>query len=1192
MPISIQPRPWLLSGLCLVGLWQSLPTTSAQVLASSRALTRTAQQRTPVSSSPMLLREALLLLMQERKVEILFDERLLGTRRTAAVRQPGATVGAILTNLLAGSGLTFNRLRTNTYLIVEEAPQKPGNPSDAGSPPLPPQEGNAGIPPAEGTRPGTDSPTERQPALDRTLTGRVVSETNEGLPGVSVVLKGTPRGTTTNAEGRFSLNIPDGPGATLVFSYVGYVTQEITVGSQSVIDVKLATDAQALSEVVVVGYGTVRRSDLTGSVTSVKAEDLARSTVTSLDQGLAGRAAGVQVTQQSGQPGGATSVRIRGISSINSANEPLYVIDGFPYYNDNSGTTSNVISGAPAQNMLSTLNPGDIESVEILKDASATAIYGARGANGVILITTKRGRAGKARIEVDAYTGVQEVIKIIPLLNARQYAEFRNENFINLLGLNGRGLPTYTDAEVAALGEGTNWQREIFRVAPMQSLQVSASGGNDNLRYSVSGSYLDQQGIVIGTDLRRYTGRVNLDAQLSKRLKLGNNFTISYIASNVGRTGGGTNGVNGVQVPTAGNIIQDALFFNPVIPVYDANGNFTLDNASGTIAYANGPGNKGNTPNANPVAVAALATQQNFTTRLLDNIFAEYTLLPSLTFRSSFGIDYLYNRQNSFIPSTLSIGIPGGNGAVGTANTLSWLTENTLNFSQTRGTHSFQALAGFSTQRYQTEYLAVSGRDFPTDVINVYNIGSAAIQNPPSTGFVGWSLLSYLGRVNYAFRDRYLFTASIRADGSSKFGANNKFGYFPSAAFAWKLHEEAFVKNLNAFSELKLRLSAGRTGNQEIPAYQSLSTLGVVRFPNTNTAQAIGLAPTRLGNPDIRWESTSQYDAGVDVGLFNNRLQLTVDAYYRKTNDLLLFVQLPFSSGFENALQNIGAVQNKGLELSLQTVNLNKTLTWRTNFNLALNRNKVLDFGNETERYIGADYNLTKGQALGVIRVGEPLGNFVGFINDGIFKTQEEVDRGPKSGFDYVGSRRFVDLNNDGRVNDDDRAIIGNALPKFTGGLQNSFSYKNINLDFFFQFVYGNEVYNMTQLELEFLNGRQNQSITALDRFQAGVNEDTDVARTGGYVNVRQTHSRWVEDGSFVRLKNVTLSYDLPLTRWNVRGLTARLYANGQNLWLLSKYRGYDPEVNINPQSNTLLGFDYTSYPSAKLYTFGLKVGF
>jgi TonB-dependent starch-binding outer membrane protein SusC len=474
----------------------------------------------------------------------------------------------------------------------------------------------------------------------------------------------------------------------------------------------------------------------------------------------------------------------------------------------------------------------------------------------------------------------------------------------------------------------------------------------------------------------------------------------------------------------------------------------------------------------------------------------------------------------------------------------------------------------------------------------VYDIGSASIQNPPVTGYLGWSLLSYLGRVNYGFRDKYLFTASIRADGSSKFGTNNKFGYFPSAAFAWKLHEEPFVRNLNIFSELKLRLSTGRTGNQEIPAYQSLSTLGVVRFPNTNTAQAIGLAPTRLGNPDIRWESTSQYDAGIDIGLFNNRLMLTLDAYYRKTNDLLLFVQLPFSSGFESALQNIGSVQNKGVELSLQTVNLNKAFTWNTNFNIAINRNKVLDFGNETERYIGADYNLTKGQALGLIKVGEPLGNFVGFINDGIFKNQEEVDQGPKSGFDYVGSRRFVDLNNDGIINDADRAIIGNALPKFTGGIQNSFSYKNFNLDIFFQFVYGNDVYNMTQLELEFLNGRQNQSVTVLDRFQAGINENTDVARTGGYVNVRQTHSRWVEDGSFLRLKNVTFSYDLPLRTWNINGLTARLYFNGQNLWLLSNYRGYDPEVNINPQSNTLLGFDYASYPSAKIYTFGLKLGF
>ena len=1030
---------------------------------------------------------------------------------------------------------------------------------------------------------------------DIIIKGTVTDDKGEKLPGVSITVKGTRTGSTTNTSGEFSISVPDSK-AILVFSFVGYEPQEVLVGYQNNIKITLMTDTKALDEVVVVGYGTVKKSDLTGSVSSVKAEEMTRSTVTSLDQGLSGRASGVQITNQSGQPGGATSVRIRGISSINSANEPLYVIDGFPYYNDNNGTQSGTINGAPAQNMLSTLNTGDIESIEILKDASATAIYGARGANGVILITTKRGKVGKAKIEFDTYTGIQQVRKMIPLLNAKQYAEFRNDAYVDARGLNGKGLPTYTPEDIAAMGEGTNWQKEIFRTAPIRSYQLSASGGNENIRYAVSGSYLDQQGIVIGSDLKRFTGRANLDAKLSSRLNIGNNFTISYITSNLARTGGGIDGTIGNQGPNSSNIIEDALFFNPVVPVYDATGTFVSDNDTGSRTYASGAGNRTNTPNQNPVATAMLSTQTSVTTRLLDNVFAEYAILPDLKFRTSFGIDYVANRQNSFLPSTLINGKPGGIAGIGTANTFNWLTENTLTYTKQLGVHYLQTLIGYSAQKNQTEYLSMGGRNFPTDVINVYNMTTAGVINPPSSSYLGWSLQSYLFRVNYGFRDKYLLTVSMRADGSSKFGSSNKYGYFPSAAWGWKIHDEPFMKKLNFFDEFKLRLSAGTTGNQEIPAYQSLSGLGVLSYPVNNTTPSIGLSPNRLGNPDIKWESTSQIDAGLDIAIFRNRLSLTIDAYYKKTNDLLLFVQLPYSSGFDKALQNIGSVENKGLELALQSVNIDKGgFRWKSNFNIAFNRNKVLNFGSETERYIGSDYNLFKGQATSVIRVGEPLGNFVGYINDGIIKNQEELNKAPKSGLDYIGSRRFVDLNGDGKINDADRTVIGNALPKFTGGFQNTFSYKNLSFDLFFQFVYGNQVYNMTQLELEFLNGRQNQSTSVLDRFKPGVNENTDVARAGNpeYTYFRQSHSRWIEDGSFIRLKNVTLAYDLPLSKWNVNWLsTARVYFNGQNLWLLSNYRGYDPEVNVNPQSNTLLGFDYASYPSAQTYTFGMKIGF
>lgn len=1028
------------------------------------------------------------------------------------------------------------------------------------------------------------------------ITGQVTSnEDGAALPGVNIVIKGTSTGTVTDVEGNYTIEVPDENGI-LIFSFIGYISEEVPVGGRSVIDVVLAEDVQSLEAVVVVGYGTVDKSDLTGSVSSVESEDLLRSTVSSLDQGLSGRAPGVQVTQQSGQPGGATSIRIRGVNSINSANEPLYVIDGFPYYNDNSASQAGVFGGAPALNVLATLNPGDIESIEILKDASATAIYGARGANGVILITTKRGKAGNNKIDFQSYYGMQEVRKLIPVLNARQYAEFRNDAFVNGQGLNGPGLPTYSEEEVASFGEGTNWQEEIFRTAPIQNYQLSFSGGNENVQYAISGNYFDQDGIVIHSGLKRYSLRANVDANVNNRLKIGNNFTTSRIRSDLARTGGGISGTVGVQSPDAGNVIQDALFYNPVIPVRYENGEFTSDNSTDT--QGSGGGNQANTPNTNPVAFATLATQESFTTRILDNLFAEYALLDNLKLRVNLGADVIINKQNSYLPSTIRQGriAPNGSADIGTFQSYSWLNENTLTYNKAiNKNHSINALLGFTAQKYQDERVRTSARDFSTDINGVHNLGAANIIDPPFSSFNDWSLLSYIFRFNYNFKSKYLLTLTSRVDGSSKFGDNSKYGFFPSAAFAYRLSEEGFIQNLEFFDELKLRLSAGITGNQEITTYQSLSVLGVQRYPFDPSAPSVGYVPNRIGNPDIKWETTKQVDVGVDMEVFGGRLGLTADVYYKKTDDLLLQVRLPLSSGFNTTFQNIGAVENKGLELAVRSINTDGALRWSTNFNIAFNRNKVLNFGEEEERFIGTGYNLMKGQAVGLIRVGEPVGNFVGWINDGIIKDSTDLENAPKSGNDYIGSRKFVDTNGDGVMDEADRVILGNALPDFTGGIQNTFSYKNFDLDVFFQFSYGNEVYNLTQLELEFLIGRQNQSTTVLDRFIPGVNEDTDVARAGNppYVYSRQSHTRWIEDGSYLRLKNITLGYNLPVGNLNIGWLrNARFYVSGQNIFLLTKYSGYDPEVNINAQDNTLLGFDYASYPSAKIYTVGLNLGF
>lgn len=1032
------------------------------------------------------------------------------------------------------------------------------------------------------------------PTTGKAIAGNVLDEKNQPLPGVNILEKGTTNGTTTDANGRFSLTVADEK-SVIILSFIGYLTSEFIVGNQTQITVNLQPDVQSLDEVIVVGYGAVRKSDITGSVASVKSEDLNRSALASLDQGLTGRAAGVQISSQTGQPGGATSIRIRGGNSINSRNEPLYVIDGFPYYNDNEASQAGVIGGAPAVNVLATLNPGDIESIEILKDASATAIYGSRGANGVILITTKRGKEGKAKVEYDTYIGFQNVIKILPVLNAREYAEFRNESFVDGRGLNGTGKPTYSPEQVQSFGEGTNWQEELYQRAPINNHQLTFTGGTDRAQYAISANYFDQNGIVLGTNLKRYSIRANLDAKLSEKFKFGNSFTASRITTDLARSGGGVSGLEGVQSPGSGNVIQDALFYNPTIPVRDENGNFTSNNNSDTNGL--GGGNVANTPNSNPIALQTLATQESFSNRILETLFLEYRIVDGLTFKISGGADIIVNKQNSYLPSTTFIGLnaPNGIAATGSVFSFSWLNENTLSYSRSLGEHEFSGLLGFTAQSFESERSVSSGRDFPSDITETFNMGSANIIDPPSSDYNKWSLLSYLFRVNYGFSGKYLFTFSGRTDGSSKFGSNNKYGFFPSAAFAWRLVEEPFISNLDIFDDFKLRLSAGITGNQEIPTYQSLSVLSTTRYAINPTAPTVGLAPNRLGNPDIKWETTTQYNAGLDIAFLRGRVSVTTDVYYKRTNDLLLFVRLPYESGFATALTNIGEVENKGFEFAVNTINIDRAIKWKSSFNISQNRNKVLSFGEERERYIGQDYNLFKGQAVSVIRVGEPVGNFVGYINDGIIKNAEELAVAPKSGFDNIGSRRYKDLNGDNIIDDNDRTVIGNALPNFIGGFQNSFSYKGFELDVLFQYSYGNDVYNMTQLELEFLNGRQNNSVTVLDRFIPGVNEDTDVARTGNpdYSYTRQSHTRWVEDGSFLRLRNLTFAYNFPVSKWDLKWLSAaRIYFNGQNLWLLSGYRGYDPEVNINPQSNTLLGFDYASYPSAKVYTFGIKLGF
>jgi TonB-linked SusC/RagA family outer membrane protein len=1004
------------------------------------------------------------------------------------------------------------------------------------------------------------------------ITGKVTSASeSSGVPGINVVLKNTSTGTVTDANGNYTLEAPED--GTLVFSGIGFKSVEVAVSRRTTLDVVLEADVTALSEVVVVGYGTQRKSDLTGSVASVSEEQFKKTPVTSLDQGLKGRAAGVQVTSTSFQPGGATSIRVRGSNSVNTGSEPLYVIDGFPVYNDNTiqtgGTTVGTSTGAtgagatvgPRLNALSLINPSDIVSIEILKDASAAAIYGARGANGVVLITTKKGQEGNLRIDFDAYYGFQKVSKKLPLLNATEYAQLVND---------ANGSAIYTDEQIASFGKGTDWQQEIFRAAPVQNYQLTASGGDAKTKYAISLNYFDQDGIIIDSDFKRYSARFNFEKQAAKRLTIGTNLTIANVQANQALTStGGGEGTQGVVV--------SALDFNPILPVRNADGNYILENDRGI-------------PIGNPVATARELTNKTFSTRVLGNLFANYEIVKGLTFRTSFGTDILAGDESYYAPRTILAGYSvQGLARVSNANSYSWLNENTLTYTRSLEDHTFTVLAGFTAQKYKRDIATSSAQGFVNDLLGADNLGSGAIINAPITNVSDWSLLSYIGRVNYAFRDTYLLTLTGRADGSSKFGANNKYGFFPSGSVAWKLSEEEFIKAIPFIDELKLRASYGKIGNQEINSYQSLAAL-------VNTSYVIGdkivkgFSPNNIPNSDLKWETTTQTDVGLDVGVLQNRLTVTLDAYYKKTSDMLLNVNVPWSTGFSSALQNVGSVENKGIELGLQAVIVDKALQWNANFNIAANRNKVLDLGPITRILTGEINGYLKINDPIVIQPGEPIGAFYGYVSDGIFQNAEEVAASAQTSA-APGDRRYKDVTPDGKIDANDRVFLGSSQPKFFGGFTNDLAYKGFELSASFNWVYGNTILNSTRADLDLPTGQKNSSARVKDRWTS-TNPSNTIPRASLNRAFLFSNAQ-LEDGSFLRLSTLTLGYNLPaswLERARVR--RAKLYVSGQNLFVITHYTGYDPEANQSGQNNILRGIDSDAYPNSRSYLVGVNLSF
>lgn len=1005
------------------------------------------------------------------------------------------------------------------------------------------------------------------------ITGRVIDERNVPIIGVTIIEVGTDKGVVTDNDGSFAMNVS--PNGQLKISYVGYETQLVSVNNKSDFLITLKESLSLLEELVIIGYGTVRKSDLTGSVSSIKADDVKSSQSTTIDQALQGKAAGVEITQMSGKPGSETSIRIRGTTSINAGNEPLYVVDGI-LINSDGGDISVGGTRGPRISPLSSLNPNDIESIEILKDASSTAMYGSRGSNGVILITTKRGKLGKPLVSLDVIYGTQRVTKKIDLLNAADFA-----NLVNDAKLNANQTPVYVNPK--NLGVGTDWQEEVLRSAPVGNYQINVAGGAEKIKYSLTGSFFDQKGIIINTDFKRYAFRSNIDVNITDRISIGNSMSYSITNSSGVLTNAGQ------IVP---GVISSALLFNPILPVYNdaERGGYTLENDRGKVL-------------GNPYAEAVEYNSITKLTRTLGNVYIKYKIIPSLEFKTSFSIDEFNNEESSYGPSFLKRALASnGEASLGKTNGLTWLFENTLNYNNEFGeNHRIDAVAGYTMQEFKNEKLFVYAFDFPDDRTGYHNIATALKPQKPFNSESQWNMISYLGRVNYTFQNRYLFTLTGRVDGSSKFSQGKKYGFFPSAAIAWRLSEENFLKDVSVLDDWKIRMSYGVLGNQSIPPYSSLALIGPFGEGSFNSSAGgeifTGQEPQSYVNRDLKWETTQQLDLGMDLTMFNNRIGITLDYYKKKTFDLLLSTPIPYTSGFNSTLLNVGNIDNYGFEFHLRTDNIRSVFEWSSDFNISTNKNRISNLNSDTDIIL-----------LGalLLRENESIGTFYGYNFKGIFQSDDEAKNSavlsgqePNSSNPAsrakAGDRKYEDINNDGKIDENDRMILGQASPKFTYGFTNNFKYKNLELNVFLQGAYGNKLANFNNYDLLNFTGQNNvMAEAALNRWTP--NNKGNVyprALSAGSVDQGVFSSAIVENASYLRFKNITLSYYVPSSIISALKMSSlRLFATGTNLFTFTDYTGYDPEANTYGQSTTLVGIDSGGYPQSKSFQFGLSLIF
>lgn len=998
--------------------------------------------------------------------------------------------------------------------------------------------------------------------------GQVKDDTGQPLPGVSVKIKNAQGGTTTDASGNFALAVPD-LNITLVFTSIGFTTQEVALAGKSTLNVDMKGESKTLNSVVVVGYGSSRKSDLTGSVVAVKAESLAQRPSTNVEQQLSGKVSGVNVSTNSGRPGGNTNIVIRGANSVNSSNNPLYVVDGVVLSN-----------GVTDVSPISYLNPNDIESMNVLKDASATAIYGARGANGVILITTKRGQQG-GQINYNSYVSISTMARKLDVLNSAEFdavqdASYRNAEKYDPVGFASgkyrnpaevrRSLPELYDANGKARYD-TDWQKEATRQAFSQNQNLSFTGGNAESTYGLFLNYADENGILRESNLKRYSGRFVMDSQIKPWMKVGGALTFNSVEDN--RVDGGQGGLNVTRM------LVETL---PIIPLKFADGSW-----GSNAAYPDMEGGE------NPVNLQQNRRNIFKTQSAIGNVYAEVKLLKDLQFKSTLGVNVINQTEDFYSGRFLrqqSADVQGESRITNT-RTNYWQSENYFTYNkQINENHRLDAVLGISWQHSDQEENMAGAQGFTDDFYKYYNLGVGAVPLAPTSAYEKYTFNSYFGRINYTIKDRYMFTVTNRYDGSSRFGNDFKYGNFPSGAFAWRASEEDFLKNSRVISNLKLRTSYGLTGNSEIGQYRSLSSL------ENSTAiiggvRASGIGINTLANPDLKWEKTSQFDVGFELGLFQNRISIESDFYYKKTTDMLLNAPVPTSSGYASIYKNIGSLTNKGIEFSITSANIqSKDFNWSTTFNIAINDSKIKALGDANDDIFPNPYFLSN---TNIIRVGESVGSFFGLIREGTWGTAEAAQAATFNA--KPGDIKHRDVNGDGAINDADRVVIGKGIPTGYGTLSNTFKYKNLDLTVDLQYSYGNDILNLSRHSAEDRTGQANSYATVLNGWTP-TNQNTMIAENrpslAGYSTT--VDSRMVEDGSYIRGRNLLLGYNFPaaVTK-KLKMNNLRVYASVQNFFLITKYTGYDPEVTTYAD-NFAQGITFFDYPKPRVFLLGVNV--